>query len=54
MQQIETTEASFACTRHAVSRHFVALHFGNQKYSVTLIGDHVAYQLLGTAVYIIS
>src|SRR4029077_15135243 len=49
----ETTEASLASTRHAVSRHFVGLHFGNKECSVTLTGNRVAYQFLGATVTVI-
>jgi hypothetical protein len=45
----EMAEASLASTRHAVSRQFVGLHFGNQEYAVALTGDYVAYQFLRAA-----
>ena len=60
MQQIEieivgaeTSKAQLASTSNAVSGHVIGFHFGNEKYAVTLAGNHVAYQFLGASVAII-
>jgi hypothetical protein len=61
MQQIEiemigaqTGEATLTSTHHAISGHLIGFHLGDQEGTVTLTGDRVANQFLGTAVTVIS
>jgi len=56
MQQIEieivgaeTGEARLTGTRDAIASHVIGLNLGDQEYVVTLTGNHVANQFLGTA-----
>jgi hypothetical protein len=45
----ETGEARLASARDAISGHVIGLHLGDQEYAVTLTGNYVANQFLGTA-----
>src|SRR5271170_202291 len=50
----ETNEARRAGTRDAISRDFIGLHLGDQKYTIALTGDHVPDEFLGAAISVIS
>src|SRR5215470_8983063 len=61
MQQIEievvgaeTSEACLAGTRDAVPRHFITFHFRDQENAVALPAEHMAQELLGAAVAVVS
>src|ERR1700733_4967588 len=61
MQQIEIqifgaepSEARRASTRDAIARYLIALHLGDEEYTVALTGNHATNELLGAAVAVVS